>query len=341
MPDSAILTLTMNPSIDKSTGLQKVEPNKKLRCQQPSFTPGGGGINVARAICKLGGEAKAVYPAGGPTGDILEHLLEKENVVQCRITTESWMRENLAVIEEITNDHYRFEMPGAYLHEHEWKSCLETILKEGQTANYLVASGSLPPGVPDDFYTQLAIKARDTKLKIIVDTSGESLRKLKGPGIFMLKPNLRELCDYTGNKLTSEEDQEQAARELVNNGTCDILVLSLGASGVLLVTKDFQKRFRSPKVSVKSRIGAGDSTVAGIVLGLTRKMDLKQAVMFGLSSGAAAVMTPGTELCRREDAERLYNQMKEEKDYELTSKFGKIKTFDKNTLAQGENHGQN
>jgi 6-phosphofructokinase 2 len=308
-----IFTLTMNPAIDKSAQVNQIEPDKKLRCQEPVFTPGGGGINVARAIHNLGGEAKAIYPAGGPTGDMLEQLLEKENIHQYRVKTKNWTRENVSIIEETTNNQYRFEMPGAPLNEHETAQSLETFLKESQASDFLVASGSLPEGVPDDFYAKLAKKTQGIHPKLIIDTSGEPLKKLKGSGVFLLKPNLREFREFTGLKLLSEEDQKQAGRELVNNGTCEVLVLSLGPDGVLLVTHDFQIRFRSPKVAVKSRIGAGDSTVAGIVLGLTQDMDLKEAVMFGISCGASTVMSPGNELCQKSEVERIFNQMKEDR----------------------------
>jgi len=307
-----IFTLTMNPAIDKSAQVNQIEPDKKLRCQELSFTPGGGGINVARAIHNLGGEAKAIYPAGGPTGDMLEQLLEKENIHQYRVKTKNWTRENVSIIEETTNNQYRFEMPGAPLNEHETAQSLETFLKESQAADFLVASGSLPEGVPDDFYAKLAKKTHGTHSRLIIDTSGEPLKKLKGSGVFLLKPNLREFREFTGLELLSEEDQKQAGCELVNNGTCEVLVLSLGADGVLLVTRETQVRFRSPKVAVKSRVGAGDSTVAGIVLGLTQDMDLKEAVMFGISCGASTVMSPGNELCQKSDAERIFNQMKNE-----------------------------
>jgi 6-phosphofructokinase 2 len=312
MPECKILTLTMNPAIDKSAVVKQIEPSKKLRCQKPVFTPGGGGINVARAIHNIGGEVKTIYPAGGSTGDMLEQLLEKGSIQQCRIKTKSWTRENLAIIEETTNNQYRFEMPGAPLDEHETAQSLETVLKESHTADFLVASGSLPPGVPDDFYAQLAKKTLGTHLKCIVDTSGKSLKRLKGSGLFLLKPNLREFREFTGLELLNEEDQKRAGLELVNNGTCEALVLSLGADGVLLVTHDFQVKLRSPKVAVKSRIGAGDSTVAGIVLGLTKDMDLKEAVMFGIACGASTVMAPGNELCQKSDVERIFKQMTEE-----------------------------
>ena len=302
----------MNPAIDKSAGVKQIEPDKKLRCQEPVFTPGGGGINVARAIHNLGGEAKAIYPAGGPTGDMLEQLLEKEGIYQYRIKVKNWTRENVSIVEEKTNNQYRFEMPGSPLDEHETTQSLEAVLNESKTADYLVASGSLPPGVPDDFYAQLVKKTRGSNLKLIVDTSGESLKKLKGSGLFLLKPNLREFREFTGLELLSEEDQKRAGRELVDNGTCKVLVLSLGADGVLLVTHKNQVSFRSPKVTVKSRIGAGDSTVAGIVLGLSKDMELKEAVMFGISCGASTVMSPGNELCQKSDVDRIFNQMKDE-----------------------------
>ena len=179
-------------------------------------------------------------------------------------------------------------------------------------ADYLVVSGSLPPGVAVDFYAQLSRKILKTNLKLIVDTSGEPLKKLKENSIFLLKPNLREFREFTGLALISEEDQKRAAMEFVSNGTCEVLVLSLGADGILLVTKDFQVKYHSPKVTVISRIGAGDSTVAGIVLGLTKRMDLKEAVMFGIACGASTVMSPGNELCQKDDVERIFNKMKEE-----------------------------
>jgi len=134
----------MNPAIDKSAAVKKIEPDKKLRCQEPVFTPGGGGINVARAIHNLSGEVRAIYPSGGPTGDMLEQLLEKESIYQYRIKVKNWTRENVSIIEETTNNQYRFEMPGSSLDEDETTQSFEAVLNESKTADYLVASGSLP-----------------------------------------------------------------------------------------------------------------------------------------------------------------------------------------------------
>jgi 6-phosphofructokinase 2 len=308
-----MITLTMNPALDKSAIVQRIEPNKKLRSQAPSYSPGGGGVNVARAVHILGHNAKAVYPGGGPTGDTIEQFLEKEGIFQYRIKVESWMRENLTVQEEVTGNQYRFGMPGAPLKKDEWQKCLDIILKESRNEDFLVASGSLPPGVPDDFYKTLAQKVRGYDVKLIVDTSGKPLRELRGAGLFLLKPNLRELRHLTGRELKHEDEQEEAAQELINEGTCEILLLSLGAAGALLVTADQQQLFHSPTVKVESRIGAGDSTVAGMVSGFIRGMELREAVMFGIAAGAAAVMTPGTELCRRNDTESIFQRLRSSK----------------------------
>ena len=307
-----MLTLTMNPALDKSALITQVMPNEKLRCQLPSFEPGGGGVNVARVVKRLGSEAQAIYPGGGATAEHFEQLLREEGIDQKRIQVKNRMRENLTVTEKTTGNQYRFVFPGAPLDTQEWEKCLEIVLDQAREKKFVVVSGSLPPSVPDDFYARLVCKIRnmDHDVKLIVDTSGKPLVKLHKTGFFLLKPNLRELRDLTGRDLKSENEQEKASKELIDEGTCEVVILSLGPAGLLLSTKQMQKHFRSPTVTVKSRVGAGDSTVAGIVTGLMRNYDIEEAVMLGIAAGAAAAMTPGTELCRREDVEYLFKNMK-------------------------------
>jgi len=127
--------------------------------------------------------------------------------------------------------------------------------------------------------------------------------------VFLVKPNVRELGELVDAELTSEQQQLAAARDLIRQGRCEVVVLSLGAGGALLITADNGEHIRTPTVPIRSKVGAGDSMVAGIVLGLSRDLTLSDAVRYGVAAGAAAVMTPGTELCRREDTERLFEQM--------------------------------
>lgn len=305
----SIVTLTMNPAIDTSSTVDHVVPEHKLRRQAPRYDPGGGGLNVSRAIQKLGGSSLALYPAGGPTGQILRDLLDQEGLTHQLIPITGWMRENFTILEEASGQQYRFGMPGPTFHEAEWRQCLEVVADCAPPPDYLVGSGSLPPGIPDHFYAQLVRAVRDHGVRVVVDTSGAALRAAVQEGVYLIKPNLRELAQLAGSDLADETQQEAAAMTFVQEGRCEIVVVSLGAAGALLVHKEGCERIRSPTVPIQSKVGAGDSMTAGLVLSLARGLPIREAVRFGVAAGAAAVMTPGTELCRREDTERLFARM--------------------------------
>jgi len=304
-----IVTLTMNPTIDKSASVPHVAADRKLRCESPRHEPGGGGINVSRAIGRLGGESLALYPAGGPIGHMLRDLLDQEGVEHLPVEIEGMTRENLTVLDESADRQFRFGMPGPTLQEEEWQRCLDQLSTTEPEPAYIVASGSLPPGMPQDFYARVAHLGKDVSSRVIVDSSEEPLSAAADAGVYLLKPNMRELGQLAGYDIGDESEQEAVARELVENGQAEVIVVSLGAAGALLVSKRRLARFRAPTVSIKSKIGAGDSMVAGIALALARGQALEDAVRFGVAAGAAAVTTPGTELCRRQDTERLYERM--------------------------------
>lgn len=308
----SIITLTMNPAIDKSASVAQVIAERKLYCNSPRFEPGGGGVNVSRAIRKLGGESTALFPCGGPTGAYLLELLQQEELTCRPIQVKGWTRENLVVLEEASNRQFRFGMPGSSLSEKELRSCLDALAGANLKPDYIVASGSLPPGVPDDFYAQVANIGKSLGARVIVDTSGNPLRLALQEGVYLIKPNVRELGELIGRELTDEISQQEIAMELVRSGKSAVVALSLGAGGVLLATADGCARLRTPVVPIKSKVGAGDSMVAGIALSLAREKEVREAVRYGVAAGAAAVMTPGSELCRREDVERLYGQLLDE-----------------------------
>jgi 6-phosphofructokinase 2 len=306
-----IVTLTMNPTIDKSSSVDRVVPERKLRCDPPRYEPGGGGINVSRAIRNLGGESVAFYPAGGHNGEKLMDLLNEEAIQHRSQRIHDWTRENFTIYESSTGQQYRFGMPGPTLHEGEWRLCLDEFLGASSRPDYVVASGSLPPGVPEDFYARVAGKARQAGARMILDTSGPPLAMAVEEGVFLIKPNMRELQEIMGQEYESESQQEQWAGELIARKRCEIVVVSLGAGGALAVWEGGSARMRAPTVRIQSKVGAGDSMVGGMVLALSRGYALPDVLRFGMAAGAAAVMTPGTELCRREDTERLYRQMQE------------------------------
>ncbi len=305
-----IVTLTLNPAIDKSTTVKAIAPDKKLRCSTPRFEPGGGGVNVSRAIKKLGGNSTAIYLAGGYSGKFYEDLLKREGVQSCVITTRGHTRENLIVVDESSNLQYRFGMPGPEVNEDEWQAVIK-ILEEAVGVEYIVASGSLPDGVPVDFFARLAASANKINAKLILDTSGEPLRNAVDDGVFMIKPNLGELSFLHGAEELHENDAIDAAKDIINKGGCQVMVISKGASGALLVTKNEVLNSPSPTVKKRSTVGAGDSMVAGMVLALSKGWSWIDVLQYGIATGTATTMNPGTELCKKEDVEKLFKLMRE------------------------------
>ena len=309
---SQIVTITFNPCIDKSAIVAQLIPEKKLSCSEPHFEPGGGGINVARAIKKLGGEATAIYPAGGYTGNFFNKLLAKEKIPSIIIDVENSLRENVIMLEESSNNQFRFGFPGAKLLGHEWKQCMDAI-DEITDAEYLVASGSLPEGVPDDIFARLGAISKKKNLKLVVDTSKAALKHAANEGVYMLKPNLSELSSILGRKELTTDEVITAGKEIIAKKFCEVLLVSLGEKGAMLFAKDKELKVSSPKVEKKSTVGAGDSMVAGFVLSLSQGKTFEETLKYGVACGTAATMNPGTELCNKKDADTLFQKILVEK----------------------------
>jgi len=306
----SIVTLTLNPAVDVMAEVGELFPERKLRCERPRRDPGGGGINVARAARTLGGHAIAVYAAGGPTGAMLEAMLEQEGVEHRHIETKEWTRESLTVHERKTGRLYRFVLPGPSLRENEWRACLDELAAIDPAAAIVVCSGSLPPGVPADFAARAARAAKARGARFVGDTSGEALRALFEEGAAVLKPNRREFEDLVGHPIASDVDIAPLAREFVSRGHVEALLVSLGAGGAILASSAGVFRLRAPQVEVQSTVGAGDSMVAGLCVALARGQSIEEAARFGMAAGTAAVITTGTELCRREETESLLKSIK-------------------------------
>ncbi len=300
-----VVTLTMNPCLDLGVVVDRVVPDRKLRCGPPRREPGGGGVNVARAIRRLGGDALAIFPAGGPTGERLRELLAAEGVAHRALAIAGRTRENFNVDEVTTAHQFRFVLPGPELTAAEREACLEEIAALRPFPAYVVASGSLPPGVPADFFARLARLVRKSGGRLVLDTPGEPARQALDEGVFLFKPSLREFQQLARLADLEERHLAHEAHRWVESGRCEILVLSLGAGGALCVTAGGSDRVPSPTVTVRSTIGAGDSLLAGFVLRLLQGRPRAEALRFGVAAGAAAVMSLGTSLCRRADAERL------------------------------------
>lgn len=309
---SAILTLTLNPALDVSAQVPAVVPENKLRLEAVTHEPGGGGINVGRAIHKLGGSAHVLFPAGGSVGRKIAELMALEGVGSAALSIQGTSRESLTVSETTTDRQFRFVMPGPTLRENEWKECLNALGAQGAPPKVIVFSGSLPPGVPEDFAAQVVTLGRALGAKVLVDTSGGPLARAATSGAYLIKPNLREFLKLTGSTEHTDRSLVESARRLLERSETEAIAISLGVGGAMLVTRQQALRFASPVVPIRSRVGAGDSMVAGIALALDRGESLENATRFGVACGAAAVMTPGSELCRRADAEALYNEIRQQ-----------------------------
>ena len=263
-----IVTITLNPALDKSIAVPKMLPEKKLRCTDAKVEPGGGGINVSRAIHKLGGESEAVFLSGGYTGKHFETLMARERIHSVAMPVQGDMRENFVVLDTSADLQYRFGMQGPMVTVEEWKQVLTHIQNE-TAIDYIVASGSLPPGVPVDYFGRLAKIAQQKNAKLIVDTSGEALQHAVKQGVYLIKPNLGELSNLYGKDRLGNDEIVTAARSIIVTGGCEIMVVSMGAEGAMLVTKDKHLQVIPPKVTIHSTVGAGDSMVAGMVLALS------------------------------------------------------------------------
>jgi 6-phosphofructokinase 2 len=305
----AILTVTPNPAIDVSGATPVVTPEHKLRCTDVRRDPGGGGINVARVLTRFGARCAALYPAGPNLGRLLRELLDQEGVPSIPIDIAGETRESFTVLEHSSGREYRFVLPGPQLAPGEWEACLDGFASLDEAPAWVVGSGSLPAGVPQDFFARLARVARDRGARMVLDTSGPPLAAALEQGVYLVKPNLRELRELTGEALEAEADWVRAARSLVLAGKAEVVALSLGHRGALLATRDAVLRAPALQVDIASTVGAGDSFVAAMLWRLASGASLEDAFRHGIAGGTAALLAPGTRLAFPQDTTRLARQV--------------------------------
>jgi 6-phosphofructokinase 2 len=298
-----IVTLTLNPALDKSTSTERLVPEQKLRCSEVQLDAGGGGINVSKGIRKLGGQSTAVFPTGGATGLRLQSILQEADIDIRVHAVQGETRENYSVTEVSTNLQYRFTMPGLELAESQADALLSIVAQ--LQPDYLVASGSLPPGLPETYYEKVAAFAKKIDARFVLDTSGAALQAAADEGLYLLKPNLAELSALVGVEKLEMNQVDDAALDIIRQGKCEVVVVSLGPQGALLVTRDGFEHIPAPMAKKRSTVGAGDSMVAGMVWALSEGKSFREMAQTGVACGTAATMNPGTELFHKADVERL------------------------------------
>lgn len=303
-----VLTVTLNPALDLTTSTGRLLPLQKLRCAAPRLDPGGGGVNVSRAIKELGGESRAFVAIGGSTGNQLRALLDRAG-----LTVEYWplleeTRLSFTVMEDATAQPYRFVLPGPVVSSAEAALILDKISSMIESSpGYVVASGSLPPGMPDDFYGRLANRARERGAKLILDTHGEALRAAAAQRPYLIRLNHLEAQELLGG--SADVAAHTLGRQLIDAGRCEVAIVTVGAGGAIVTSADGQLEIRPPHVEVRSGVGAGDSFVAALTFGLANGWVLEEAARYGVAAAAAAVITEATQLCQRETVEAFYAQI--------------------------------
>lgn len=304
-----IYTLTLSPSLDSATITPQIYPEGKLRCSAPVFEPGGGGINVARAITFLGGKVTAIFPAGGATGEHLVSLLADERVTVETVNARDWTRQNLHVHIDTSGEQYRFVMPGAMLTDDEFRQLEEKVLTI-EPGSLLVISGSLPPGVQLEKLTQLIKSVQKQGIRCIIDSSGDALSAALSIGnIELVKPNQKELSALVNRELTQPDDVRTAAEELVKSGKALRVVVSLGPQGALAVDNTGFVQVVPPPMKSQSTVGAGDSMVGAMTLKLAQGASLLEMTQYGVAAGSAATINKGTRLCSLADTQTIFDYL--------------------------------
>jgi 6-phosphofructokinase 2 len=280
-----------------------------MRTSASKRDPGGGGINVARVAFRLGGKVTAIYPASGAIGRLLTRLLEREGIDSIVTPSHAETRENFTAYEDESGEQFRFVLPGSPLHRAEWEAVLHELDNIKTKPKFVVASGSVPPGVPSDFFAKVAAMAKKTGARALVDTSGAALKAAITEGVYLVKPNLNELSDLCGRVLDNDAARIAACRDMIKAGAAEAVALTLGGDGALLVTREAVWRAQPMAIEAVSTVGAGDSFLGGMVAALANGETLEGAFRVAVAAGFAAVMRAGTELCHKEDVERLIPQI--------------------------------
>jgi 6-phosphofructokinase 2 len=308
MDQAPILTLTLNPALDITTTTEKLFPQRKLRCTAPRYHAGGGGANVSRAIHELGGTSRAFLMLGGRTGKHYLELLAPTGIDTHAYHSAGETRFSLTVMENASGDHFRFVLPGPEQPREAADKLLGAIMTHvGQRGGFVVASGTLPPRLPVDFYARVASAVRNAGAYLILDTSQPALSAALAARPGCIRINHHEAQELIGGDAV--EAAATLARRLITEGTTELAIITAGDQGAFVATAHSFTKIAPPRVKVTSTVGAGDSFVAALTLGLARGWPVDKAARYGVAAAASAVTTEATELCKRSDTDRYYSEL--------------------------------
>jgi 6-phosphofructokinase 2 len=307
-----IATVTLNPSLDKTVTVDELVVDEANRWTTLRRDPGGKGINVSRVVHELGGETTAYGFIGGIDGEALKHLLKQQGVHFAFTPIRGEIRSNFIITDLKTHRQTRIDAPGPNISRDELRKLIDKVKHIKPKPDFLVFAGSVPPGVPDDIYKQLIKEAKKNYVKTVLDSDDEWLKEGIKAKPNVIKPNVHEAEELLGVRLGDETAIIQAVKTLVAQGI-EVVAISRGKDGLIIANKQKILKVTSPQVDIRSTVGAGDSAIAGLVLGLSQGANIEETSRLAAAAGTATTLTPGTELCRREDVERLLPQVKVER----------------------------
>ena len=303
-----IATITLNPSLDEHisvNGLVVDEANRWVRLKRYA---GGKGIDVSRAIREMGGVTTAYGFIGGPEGRALEILLDEEGAQFSFTPIKQETRTNFIITDTKTSQQTRIDAPGPRISQKELERFYRKVREIHPAPDLIVASGSIPLGVPGNIYYNIVIKAKRHRVRTILDAEGQWLAEGIQAKPYLIKPNIHEAEELLERELPTEEAIIKAALDLLEMGI-GVVVISRGKDGIIAASRKSVVKAVPPPVKVRSAVGAGDCTVAGLALKLAHNEPLIEACRLAAAMGTAAVLTPGTELCHREDVKKLLPQV--------------------------------
>ena len=307
-----IYTLTLNPAVDRELTVPAMEFDSVLRASESRVDFGGKGFNVSRLLRGMGAASTAVGFLGGRAGELLQDGLQSLGIGTDFVWVPGETRTNVSIVTASHNHYIKVNEKGPLVDADKQKELLDKIDALARPGDWWVLAGSLPPGVPESYYARIVNILNGHGAHAILDTSGESLRLGCAQKPYLVKPNAEEAHGLTGLSMETPTEIAIAAAEICEMGARNVIV-SMGKAGALLHTADHTWLTHTPKIKEMNPIGAGDSMVGGLVWALTQQIPLKEALGWGVASGAATASLPGTEVGSRPLIEELFAQVRYER----------------------------
>jgi len=304
-----IATITLNPSLDITITVDGLRVDETNRWTSSRLYAGGKGIDVSRAIREMGGRAVAYGFIGGSPGRQVEIMLDAEAVPFSFTPIELETRTNFIITDTKTSQQTRIDAPGPRISKKEFDRFHRKIMHIQPQPDLVVVGGSVPPGLPANIYYDVIGEAWGFKVRSILDSEGQWLEEGIKAKPYLVKPNVHEAERLLKRELLTEEAVIDAARDIVEMGV-EVAVISRGKDGLIAATKKSVLKAVPPEVKVRSALGAGDCSIAGLALKIVNGVPLIEACRLAVAMGTAAALTPGNQLCRRADVERLLPEIK-------------------------------